>query len=144
MPYHHLPFVDAADLAITQREIGSAFARILGYYRQDGVVSITAIEDAMAERNAAAMILPAHSLKGESLQFAATRMAELAQHVEMTARQCVEDRASLPDALGHDVGQMRSCFHETVTILEAAIEIAPATQRAAPVSRPVFGRRAAS
>lgn len=144
MPYHHHPLVDATLLAVIQREIGPALARILGYYRQDGAVSITAIEAAMAQRNAAAMILPAHSLKGESLQFAATRMAELAQHVEMTARQCVEDRTALPDALDRDVSQMRSCFHETVTILEAAIETAPAPQRAAQISRPIFGRRAAS
>jgi|KBSSwiS6_1023812.scaffolds.fasta_scaffold10973_2 HPt (histidine-containing phosphotransfer) domain-containing protein len=143
MPYHDRPLINAADLAVTRREIGPAFARILGYYRQDGVVSITTIEDAMAERNAAAIILPAHSLKGESLQFAAMRMAELAQHIEMTARQCVEERIALPDTLDHDVGQMRLCFHETVKLLEAAIAASPPIARTA-ATRPVFGRRAAT
>lgn len=143
MPYNHIPLVNDVELAVVQREIGPALARILGYYRQDGVVSLTAIEDAMAERSAAAMILPAHSLKGESLQFGAERMAELAQYLEMTARRCVEERTALPDELSHDVAEMRICFHETVRILEAKIMGHAVPARAAPAARPVFGRRVA-
>jgi HPt (histidine-containing phosphotransfer) domain-containing protein len=143
MPYDHIALINEADLAVVQREIGPALPRIFGYYRQDGVTSITAIEDAMAERNATAMILPAHSLKGESRQFGAERMAEIAEHLETTARQCVEDRTALPDALAVDVGMMRACFHETVTQLESKIMGAAPPPRAAP-ARPVFGRRVAN
>lgn len=144
MPYHQSPLINEADLAVVRREIGAALPRILGYYRQDGVVSITAIEDAMAERNAAAMVLPAHSLKGESRQFGAERMAELAQYLEVTARQCMEDRVPLPDELCQHVGQMRSCFHETISVLEARLSAAAQPPRAVAPGRPVFGRRVAS
>jgi HPt (histidine-containing phosphotransfer) domain-containing protein len=143
MPYDHIALINEADLAVVRREIGPALPRIFGYYRQDGVTSITAIEDAMAERNAAAMILPAHSLKGESRQFGAERMAEIAEHLETTARQCVEDRSALPDALAVDVGMMRACFRDTVALLESKIAGAAPAPRAAPV-RPVFGRRVAN
>lgn len=144
MPYRHFPLIDPAGLAVAQREIGPALPRILGYYRQDGVVSITTIEDAMANRNATAMILPAHSLKGESRQFGAERMAELAQYIEMTARDCVEQRNALPDTLSQDVGVMRACFHETIRILEAKIAGLTEAPRIVPPARPVFGRRVAS
>jgi HPt (histidine-containing phosphotransfer) domain-containing protein len=143
MPYDHIALINEADLAVVRREIGPALPRILGYYRQDGVTSITAIEDAMAEHNAAAMILPAHSLKGESRQFGAERMAEIAEHLETTARQCVEDRTALPDALAVDVGMMRACFRDTVALLEAKITGSAPAPRAAP-ARPVFGRRVAN
>ncbi|MFT3965652.1 MAG: Hpt domain-containing protein [Sphingobium sp.] len=146
MPYHHLPLISETGLASARRELGTALPRILGYYRQDGAASISAIESAMQTRNPTAMVLPAHSLKGESRQLGVERLAELAQHLEMTARQCIEDRISLPDELATDVRALRGLFHETVAHLERAVghDAAVATRpRASGASqRPVFGRRA--
>ncbi|HEX7854675.1 MAG TPA: Hpt domain-containing protein [Sphingobium sp.] len=146
MPYHHLPLIDEAGLASAKRELGPALPRILGYYRQDGVSSITAIEDAMHSRNATAMVLPAHSLKGESRQLGAGRLAELAQHLEMTARSCIEDRQNLPDALMEDVRGLRALFQDSVAHLERAVSEPAATAVRPRVpggpQRPVFGRRA--
>ncbi|MCE7797927.1 Hpt domain-containing protein [Sphingobium sufflavum] len=161
MSYRDLPLISDTDLATARRELGSALPRILGYYRQDGVTSIHAIENAMQARSATALVLPAHSLKGESRQLGAERVAELSQYLEMTARRCIEDRTELPDALAEDVRGLRSLFHETMTVLERTIgtgEAPPAAR--APVApsppasiarprpagvapqRPVFGRRA--
>jgi HPt (histidine-containing phosphotransfer) domain-containing protein len=147
MPYRHLPLISDTDLAAARRELGSALPRILGYFRHDGVASILAIENAMQARNATALVLPAHSLKGESRQLGAERVAHLAEHLEMTARRCIEERSDLPEALSDDVRGLRPLFHDTITLLECAVGpdaplMAPSF-RARPVTpqRPVFGRR---
>jgi HPt (histidine-containing phosphotransfer) domain-containing protein len=145
MPYHHLPLISESDLASARRELGNALPRILGYYRQDGVSSITAIEDAMQARNATAMVLPAHTLKGESRQLGAGRLTELAEHLEMTARQCIEHREDLPDDLSEDVRGLRPLFQETVVHLERVVGEPVTAARPRPTAaplRPVFGRRA--
>ncbi|HEX7822864.1 MAG TPA: Hpt domain-containing protein [Sphingobium sp.] len=147
MPYHDLPLISETDLATARRELGSALPRILGYYRQDGVASILAIENAMQARNATTLVLPAHSLKGESRQLGAQRVAELSQHLEKIARRCIEDRTSLPDELADDVRGLRSLFHETIIALERVVGTdAPAAPAPRPrmvggPQRPVFGRR---
>src|SRR3546814_2978224 len=46
-------------------ELGASFVRILGYFHEDGVKSVAAIEDAMRRADSAALVLPAHTLKGE-------------------------------------------------------------------------------
>ncbi len=147
MPYRNLPLISEPDLATARRELGPALPRILGYYRQDGVSSIHVIENAMQARNATALVLPAHSLKGESRQLGAHRVAELSQHLENTARRCIEERTDLPDTLADDVRGLRSLFHETITLLERTIGgDAPAAPVVRPrvsgaAQRPVFGRR---
>lgn len=140
MPYRDLPLVDPHGLETARQELGGAFVRILGYYRTDGASSITAIEDAMHQHDAAAMVRPAHSLKGESRQFGADRIAELCLLLEMTARRHVEDRAPLPDDLVPDVAALRHCFHETLLLLEPPSDPEPSPKRAK--APPPFGRRA--
>ncbi|MES1115673.1 Hpt domain-containing protein, partial [Limosilactobacillus fermentum] len=66
-------------------ELGAGFVRILGYFREDGVKSVAAIETAMRARNAAAMVIPAHTLKGEARQFGAEPLAILAERIEAIA-----------------------------------------------------------
>ena len=86
MSFGEVTLISEMGFAAARRELGSALPRILSYYRQDGVVSVTAIETAMAARDASAMVLPAHSLKGESQQLGAQHVAEMSEHLEMTAR----------------------------------------------------------
>jgi hypothetical protein len=43
-------------------ELGANFVRILGYFREDGVKSVARIEEAMRGQNAAALVIPAHTL----------------------------------------------------------------------------------
>lgn len=142
MPFQEPLLINHAELAVARRELGPALLRIMGYFRQDGAVSLGAIEGAMTARNAAAMVLPAHTLKGDARQLGADRVAHFAQQVEMTARNCVEQRSPLPDDLVTDVSLLRLCFHETVAALEQELALSPEPQRATSPQRPVFGRRA--
>lgn len=126
--------IDWTVFARSRAELGAGFVRILGYFREDGVKSVAAIEAAMRAQNAAAMVIPAHTLKGESLQFGAEPLGALAERIEVIARDCVENRDTPDEALG-DIVALRSLFEATLAILER--ESNPLVER-----RPAFGRRA--
>ncbi|THD35335.1 MAG: Hpt domain-containing protein [Sphingomonas sp.] len=126
--------VDWTAFQAARSELGAGFVRILGYFREDGVKSVAAIEEAMRNGNAAALVLPSHTLKGESRQFGAEPLSVLAESIEHIARQCVETRDAPDQALEHVV-KLRPCFEATLTMLER--EANPLVER-----RPQFGRRA--
>ena len=87
----------------------------------------------MRAQNAAALVIPAHTLKGEARQFGAEPLGALAERIEVIARDCVENHDT-PDEAIADVAALRGLFQRTLTILEA--EGNPVVQR-----RPGFGRR---
>ena len=118
-------------------ELGGNFVRILGYFREDGMKAVDQIEAAMRARDAAAMILPAHTLKGESRQFGTDPLGDRAEIIENIARTSVETRESPDAALEHVVG-MRTLFSETLQLLER--EANPLVMRK---PQGGFGRRAA-
>lgn len=127
--------VDGAAVARARAELGDGFARILGYFREDGIKSLSAIEDAMRKGNAAAMVIPAHTLKGEARQFGANVLADLAERIETHARDCVEHHDS-PESAIEDVVALRPLFMTSLAVLERD----PAA--AATLRRPGgFGRR---
>lgn len=117
MSFEGSTLVDWALYARVRAELGAGFVRILGYFREDGVRSVAAVEEAMRAGQAAAMVIPAHTLKGESRQFGAEPLAALAEAIEMKARACVERRESPDEALG-DVVRLRPLFEETLALLE--------------------------
>ncbi|HAF41541.1 MAG TPA: histidine phosphotransferase [Sphingobium sp.] len=117
MPHQQTELVNWAEFAKTRGELGTAFLRILGYFREDGVKSINAIEESFRALNAAALVTPAHTLKGESAQFGAYRLSAMAEEIEMTARRCVETREG-PDELIETVVALRPCFTETMALLD--------------------------
>jgi hypothetical protein len=69
--------VNWGTFAETRTVLGEAFVRVLGYFREDGIKSVAAIEQAMRERDSAKLVLPSHTLKGESWQFGAERLQRL-------------------------------------------------------------------
>jgi HPt (histidine-containing phosphotransfer) domain-containing protein len=117
-------------------ELGSGLARILGYFRDDGATSVSRIEEALRHADSAALILPAHTLKGDSRQFGAMRLGLLAERIETTARRLVEQRRDPEDLVG-EVAALRPLFDETLAALDREAGPAPAL-----APRPVFGRRA--
>ncbi|RYD68323.1 MAG: Hpt domain-containing protein [Sphingomonadales bacterium] len=127
------PLVNWTVFAQSRAELGANFVRILGYFREDGVKSVSQIEDAMRVQNAAAMVIPAHTLKGESLQFGADVLGELAEEIETIARLCVERQDTPSNALEHVV-RLRPLFEATLQMLER--EANPLVER-----RTAFGRR---
>lgn len=109
--------IDWAAFSTARAELGADFVRILGYFREDGVKSVAAIETAMRAANAAAMVMPAHTLKGEASQFGAVALTDLAETIETIGRQSIEWRQDPDEALPHVV-QLRALFAETLGAFE--------------------------
>jgi HPt (histidine-containing phosphotransfer) domain-containing protein len=133
VPLDDRSLIDWAVFARARGELGAGFVRILGYFREDGVKSVAAIEAAMRAQNAAALVIPAHTLKGEARQFGAEPLGDLAEKIEIVARDCVESHDT-PDQAMADVAALRGLFGRTLAILEA--EVNPVVPR-----RQGFGRR---
>lgn len=135
MVHQDADFVNETEFAKTRAELGAAFTRILGYFREDGAKSIRAIEDAFRARKAAALVTPAHTLKGEAAQFGAYRLSAMAEEIEMVARRCVETHEG-PEELIEIVVALKPCFAQTMALLDR--DSSPLVAR-----RPTtFGRRA--
>jgi HPt (histidine-containing phosphotransfer) domain-containing protein len=127
--------VDWAHFEKSRTELGPGFIRILSYFKEDGVKSIAQIEDAMREQNTAALVLPAHTLKGESRQLGAEPIAKIAELIETTARFCIETHR-FPDELVPEVVELRRMFDETVALFDKATN--PLVTRGGPSG---FGRK---
>lgn len=127
--------VDWGHFEKSRTELGPAFIRILSYFKEDGVKSIAQIELAMREQNTTALVIPAHTLKGEARQLGAEPVAKLAELIETTARLCIETHR-FPDELVPQVVELRTLFNQTVELFEKATN--PLVQRAAPTG---FGRK---
>ena len=130
--------VDWAHFEKSRTELGPGFIRILSYFKEDGVKSIAQIELAMHQQNTAALVLPAHTLKGESRQLGAEPLAKVAELIESTARFCVESHR-FPDELVPEVVELRRLFDETITLFDKATN--PLMTRATPAG---FGRKASN
>lgn len=105
--------VDANVFERTRTDLGSAFIRILGYFREDGVKAVDRLEAAMRANDAAALVLPAHTLKGEARHFGALPLGDLAEAIEMGARKCVDHRETPEELLVHVVS-LRGLFERTL------------------------------
>lgn len=126
------PIIDWEAFQQARAELGADFIRILGYFREDGTKSVAAIEEALRAKNAVALVIPAHTLKGEADQFGADALSELAEIIEAEARRCVEWRQT-PDELIPVVIRLRPLFEETLAAFDA--ETNPLVERRS------FGRR---
>ncbi|MEO8546933.1 MAG: Hpt domain-containing protein [Sphingomicrobium sp.] len=132
---------DIIDWVVFERgraELGPGFIRILSYFREDGTKSVQQIEQAMHEENTAALVIPAHTLKGEARQFGAEPVAALAELIETTARLCIETHR-FPDELIRDVVELRRLFQQTLDLFDKATN--PLITRA---PQGAFGRKASN
>ena len=127
--------VDWAHFEKSRAELGPAFIRILSYFREDGAKSVTQIEEAMREENTPALVLPAHTIKGEARQLGAEPLAKIAELIEATARLCVETHR-FPDELVPQVVELRKLFDQTVYLFDKATN--PLMTRSGPSG---FGRK---
>jgi len=132
--------VDWTAFAQARAELGTSFVRILGYFQEDGLKSVAAIEAAMRVGDPVAMVIPAHTLKGESRQFGAEPLSIAAETIERIARDCIETKDTPDAALPHVVG-LRAMFDETLALLQR--EANPlAERRPAAIRRSGFFGRA--
>lgn len=109
--------VDWAHFDRNRNELGPGFIKILGYFREDGVKSITRIEAAMRSHDTTELVVPAHTLKGESRQLGAESLAEMAELIESTARLCIETHR-FPDELVPQVVELRRLFEQTLAAFD--------------------------
>ncbi len=123
--------IDKAAFNRARAEIGPQIVRIVGYFKEDGIKSVDAIAEAMRAGDAAALVRPAHTLKGESRQLGAEPLGDLCEAIEDIARACVERRDSPDEALAHVI-KLKPTFEATLAILER--ESNPLVER-----RPQFG-----
>ena len=132
--------VDITRFMQAKGELGGSFARIVGFFREDGEKAIRAIESAMGRGDAAALVRPAHTLKGESLQFGAELLGSAAETIEKAAREAVEHH-EFPTHVAVQVAQLRPLFHHSLAFFDRELAaVAPAM----PVRRAVgFGRKTA-
>ncbi|MEO6247641.1 MAG: Hpt domain-containing protein [Sphingomicrobium sp.] len=134
-----LDLVDWPHFEKSRAELGPGFIRILTYFREDGIKSVRQIEAAMHEQNTVALVMPAHTLKGEASQFGADPLAETAAVIEATARSCVETHR-FPDELIPDVVRLRNLFESTIDLFDKATN--PLLTRTR--SQGAFGRKASN
>ena len=120
------PPVDWDAFSRTRTELGAGFVRILSYFREDGEKAVAKIEAAMQRGDAAALVLPAHTMKSEARQFGAEPLGALAEAIETAARRSVEMRLS-PDELIPEVAKLRPLYASTIDLLER--EANPLCQR---------------
>ena len=89
----------------------------------------------MREENTIGLVLPAHTINGESRQLGAEPVAKIAELIESTARLCVETHR-FPDELVPQVVELRRLFDQTVELFDKATN--PLMTRAGPGG---FGRK---
>ena len=130
--------VDWVHFERSRSELGPGFIRILSYFREDGTKSVAEIEQAMREQNTPALVIPAHTLKGEARQLGAEPLAKIAELIESTARFCVESHR-FPDELVKDVVELRRMFEQTVDLFDKATNPLMSRARPGPAG---FGRKA--
>ena len=136
-----MDIVDWAHFEKSRAELGPGFIRILSYFREDGVKSIAQIEQAMREQNTTALVIPAHTLKGEARQFGAEPLAKMAELIETTARFCIETHR-FPDELVPEVVQLRRLFEQTIDLFDKATNPLLSRGPTGPVGG--FGRKGAA
>jgi len=134
-----LKIVDWVHFERSRAELGAGFIRILSYFREDGAKSVAQIEEAMHDQNTAALVLPAHTIKGEARQFGAEPLAAVAEKIEQTARFCIETHR-FPDELVPDVVELRRLWNRTIEFFDKATN--PLQSR--PGSAGGFGRKVAN
>jgi histidine phosphotransfer protein HptB len=132
-----LDIVDWAHFEKSRAELGPGFIRIISYFREDGVKSLDQIEHAMREQDTTALVLPAHTLKGEARQLGAEPLAKVAELIEQTARFCMETHR-FPDELVPEVVELRRLFNQTVELFDKATNPLQSRGPAGPTG---FGRK---
>ena len=109
--------VDWATFSDIRAQLGANFVRILGYFREDGEKAVARIEDAMHRREAADLVIPAHTMKSEARQFGAFPLGDLAEEIETAGRRALESRL-FPDHMVPEVARLRPLYDRTIALLE--------------------------
>jgi histidine phosphotransfer protein HptB len=111
------PVIDWPAFGEARAALGANFARILGYFREDGAKAVAAIEDAMRSAKAGAMVGPAETLKTSAFELGAQTLGALAEYIEFAARDCLDCHQS-PTPLLEQVIQLRPLLERSLEQLD--------------------------
>jgi HPt (histidine-containing phosphotransfer) domain-containing protein len=130
--------IDRPKLEVFRQQLGKKYRVIFGYFREDGARWIAAIEDAVRQRSVVALVRPAHTLRGESLQFGAVSLGLMAERIEIAARAAIAS-STFPDVADY-VAQLRPLFDEALAVLtRETIRVSPIRRFAGFSRRVAFG-----
>jgi histidine phosphotransfer protein HptB len=118
---------DRVLVAQMRAAMGVTFARVLGYFRDDGVKAIADLETGLRGANAAIMVGAAELLKDSALQIGAENLAASAEAIEFDARDCIEWHQS-PESLLEAVIALRGEFAALIDHIDR--ETSPLATRA--------------
>jgi histidine phosphotransfer protein HptB len=124
------PQIDWAAFGQARAGLGNGFVRIMGYFREDSQKGVLAIEEAVRSGSPAPLVLPAHKLKSEAREFGAMGLAELAEHIEFSARDFIEWHQDAAPLVEHVV-RLRPLLTESLAQMDE-------------MTNPLVQRRAAS
>ena len=111
---------DVSAFAVAKDTLGNKLGTVIGYYLKDAENYINTIAEATRLNKPDIAILPAHTLKSSSRQFGAMHLADLAEQMEMAAR----DKAGSGnvDRLASILPHMREAFMQVRPILETSLQ----------------------
>lgn len=112
--------INDSEFAHAQDQLGAAFPMIVDIFAEEAEKSVGMLARAMAALDAAGMIIPAHSIKGEARQFGARLLAELAERIEAGARQCVSQGRE-PVELDLPVRQIAQTLTQSVATMRETL-----------------------
>jgi histidine phosphotransfer protein HptB len=98
------PQIDWDAFAQARVDLGGGFVRILGYFREDSQKAVLAIESAVRAGAPAPLVSPAQKLSSDARELGAMALAELAEHIELTARDFIEWHQDAAPLVEHVVG----------------------------------------
>jgi len=102
---------------LMRETLGMHFIRLLGYLRDDGTKSVSAIEAALHSADSSRIVIPAHTLKSEAAQFGADQLSMLAEEIEIASRHYVEIQRD-PSDLTDKITALRPLLENSLSALE--------------------------
>jgi hypothetical protein len=115
----HSQTIDWTLFDAARTRLGPQFVRRLVWFRSDGLNKVDLIELGMRLRAAPALINPAAWLREDAALFGAVTLHDVAEAIEITARDCLERKQPV-DELLPAVTRLRSLFSSSVALMEEA------------------------
>lgn len=93
------------------------FPRLVSFFLEDAESYIAKIEEGLIARNAQLVVPPAHTLKSSARQMGASKLADIAMHIETEARKALGASGSITH-LTPEINELKSLLVRTRTAFE--------------------------
>ena len=107
--------LDVGTFSELREDIGDIFTRMIEVFLEDLPGYLHALERAVLERDYEAMRATAHTIKGSSANFGATRLSEICRQLEEKGRECsTENTEELMIALGRESDRVVAALNHEI------------------------------